>query len=248
MTKLGQNFLLDTKYVDIMLKSIEGSNDLPVLEIGPGRGILTKSLLMAGYKVYAIEKDKNLFHDLEKTFKKEIKEKKLFLFCADIRDFINDKNEMKVLKSYFVVANIPYYITGIIIRNLLENKYQPQKICMMIQKEVAERITRKNNKESILSLSVAFYGSVKYLSSVPRDSFSPTPKVDSAIILIENIKQKNNSKEFFKIINTAFKNKRKQIGNNLANMPSLLAFLKSYGYDKTTRAEDIPCDIWEKSL
>ena len=100
------------------------------------------------------------------------------------------KNDTKG-KPYSVVANIPYYITGMIIRTLLSHEHPPEKMALLMQKEVAQRITKRDGKESILSLAVDFYADASYEMSVKKQYFSPQPKVDSAVLSLTNIQVKN---------------------------------------------------------
>ena len=213
---LGQNFLESKEVVETIVETADLNNDI-VLEIGPGKGILTKKLLEKAKKVVAVEKDDLLFESLKTLFAKEIKEGRLELIHEDIL-----KIESLGLERYKLVANIPYYITGEILREFLSNRTQPEKIVLMLQNEVAERIVAKDGKESILSISVKAYGEPKYIRKVGKENFQPIPKVDSAILLIENISRKNfeeiDEKEFFNLIKIGFSQKRKLLSNNLKDI------------------------------
>jgi len=152
----------------------------------------------------------------------------------------SDKEMRQAHGSYILAANIPYYITGEIIRIFLTENSKPKRMALLIQKEVAERIA-KSKKESILSLSVKAYGTPKYIKTVSRSCFSPAPKVDSAILSIENISQDFfediDEKKFFEIVKVGFASKRKLLVNNL-----------SVKYDKTQVAKSFSaCDIPEKA-
>ena len=120
--------------------------------------------------------------------------------------------------GYKVIANIPYYITGLIFRKFLSGNIQPKKLVIMVQKEIADRIIARDGKESLLSLSVKAYGTVKKIMKVEKENFSPKPKVDSAILLVDNISRvffKEISEEkFFKVIKTGFAHKRKLLKKN----------------------------------
>ena len=152
-----------------------------ILEIGPGKGALTKKLLEKSGIVIAIEKDRELFGLLKDKFEKEIENKKLILVNEDILEFDTDK-----LQNYKIIANIPYNITGAILKKFLTAKNQPETMVLMVQNEVAKRIVARDKKESILSISVKAYGEPKMIMKVPARYFSPSPKVDSAVILIKN--------------------------------------------------------------
>jgi 16S rRNA (adenine1518-N6/adenine1519-N6)-dimethyltransferase len=147
-------------------------------------------------------------------------------------------------EEYKVVANLPYYITGEFIKKFLTTPNQPSLMVLMLQKEVAERIVAKNQKESVLSISVKVYGEPKYVRTVSKGNFTPAPKVDSAVLVIENISKKLfkqnkiNEKDFFTCLKQGFSSKRKKLKNNLELTGQLL---KQYG-DK--RAEDLQLTDW----
>ncbi len=203
---LGQNWLKSESAINEILKSGELEAGELVLEIGPGRGALTKALLSQGVKVLAVEKDDFLIKDLQEKFGSEIKAGKLILIHQDISDF-NVEKGLKTLDKgkYKLIANIPYYITGQIIRQFLsQTTNQPNLMVLMVQREVAQRIVAKDNKESILSMSVKAYGEPKYIKTVPAGAFDPKPKVDSAILQIRNITRDKlkevKEEDFFEII------------------------------------------------
>ncbi|MEK9184223.1 MAG: rRNA adenine dimethyltransferase family protein, partial [Patescibacteria group bacterium] len=150
---LGQNFLMHQQTADRIVHAAELPADATVLEIGPGTGMLTRALLAKGGKVIAVEADHTLVEGLKETFKRELEEGRLELIHADIRSF-----DSSILpQPYHLVANIPYYITGEIIRTFLSGSHKPSSMTLLVQKEVAERIVR-DPKESLLSLSVKAYG------------------------------------------------------------------------------------------
>lgn len=242
---LGQNFLISPYPIKDIIKTADIKKDDVVLEIGPGKGILTESLLLSGSKVICIEKDKELIPLLQEKFKKQIKNKELTLVEGDVLDI---ETENIVETKYKLVANIPYYITGSILRKFLETKTKPEQIVLLVQKEVAERIVAKDKKESILSLSIKFFGEPFYIRTVSKGSFLPKPKVDSAILNIKNIKNNDLPGDFFfKVIHTAFKHKRKQLLPNLAEVfpkDKLLQLFYELNLDPKTRAENLPINTW----
>ncbi len=244
---LGQNFLKDQSALRAMVSASEINSKDTVLEIGPGKGALTSKLLETGAEVVAIEKDRDLIDLLNEKFSKEIKNKQLSLFCDNILQI--DLKKLK-LKNYKLVANIPYYITGEILKKFLETEKSPQKITLLVQKEVAERIVAKNGKESVLSISVKIFGTPKYIQTVKAKYFSPAPKVDSAIIAIIPFEKSkiSNTEKFFPFIKEAFKSKRKTIFNNLksTNLPKekILETLKKISINEKTRPEDISVEKW----
>lgn len=253
---LGQNFLTSTGAVETILDAGDVMGEDTILEIGPGKGTLTKKLLEYAGKVIAVEKDDELFANLAEQFKKEIKNKKLELIHGDALNFNPKDFELKT-HEYKLIANIPYNITGLIIRKFLEEKIQPEKMVLMVQKEVAMRIVAKNNKESILSISVKVYGEPKYIQTVKAGSFFPIPNVDSAILLIENISKdfflsagrRIKEEDFFKLVRAGFASKRKKLSSNLSvivNKEKVKNAFKELKLDENTRAEDVTIENWKK--
>ncbi len=232
-----------------MLEKAEVTEGDVVVEIGPGKGILTKLLLEKGATVFAIEKDDLLFGILEQELFTYIKDKKLFLIHADILDVSITETFLfhKIQNTkYKLIANIPYNITGEILRKFLEKDLQPSLIALLVQKEVAERITVKDGKESILSISIKVYGEPSYAFTVKRDLFSPAPNVDSAVLVIKKISKKlftENKlieKSFFEIVKKGFLHKRKKLPNNLPEIKTNEK-LKDY---KDKRAETLTPLDW----
>ncbi|MHB0978323.1 MAG: 16S rRNA (adenine(1518)-N(6)/adenine(1519)-N(6))-dimethyltransferase RsmA [Minisyncoccota bacterium] len=250
---LGQNFLTSQSAVSKIVDTADPSGDDIILEIGPGKGVLTEKLLFFAGKVVAVEKDDNLFEFLKEKFKKEIEANKLDLIHGDILDF--DPSVFSFYKdlNYKLVANIPYNITGAILKKFLSAEIQPELMVLMLQKEVAERIVARDKKESILSLSVKIYGEPKYIQTVKAGSFSPAPKVDSAILLIENISKeffnKFSEERFFEILRAGFKSKRKKLSSNLVGVVSKEKVLETFEklkLDPNLRAEDLDISGWRK--
>lgn len=247
---LGQHFLNSPQIInDIVIAGKVAEGDT-VLEIGPGEGILTKGLLSTKAYVICVEKDDRLIPELQKTFAKEISLKQLELIHADILD-VGIPHITNT--SYKVVANIPYYITGQIMRMFLESDQQPSSMTLLVQKEVAERIIARDGKESLLSLSVKVFGDPKYIRTVGRGAFTPQPNVDSAVISIENISKERlkgvNEKTFFSIIHAGFAHKRKQLLPNLTSLFTKDHITKGFKIceiDLKTRAEDLPLETWVK--
>lgn len=240
---LGQHFLRSDK----ALKTIIDTGDLNskdiVLEIGPGEGVLTQKLLEICARVIAVEKDDFLFELLKEKFNKEITSGKLELIHRDILDFdIQEKN-------YKLVANIPYNITGAIIRKFLSLDNQPQLMVLLVQKEVAERIVAKDGKESLLSISVKLFGEPKYVEKVLAGSFVPAPRVDSAIISIKNISRDNrlDEEKFFSMLHAGFQSKRKKLTSNLSEMFPKIEVLEAFqtlNLSDNTRAEEVSIETW----
>ncbi|MBL7045309.1 MAG: ribosomal RNA small subunit methyltransferase A [Parcubacteria group bacterium] len=271
---LGQNFLTAQSVVDKIVETANLNKEDIVLEVGPGKGVLTKALLEKAGKVIAVEKDDELITYLKEEFKDEIKDEKLILVHGDILTF-DFKSLLKVAplsaslreerpfpEIFKIVANIPYYITGEFLRKTLSSDIQPTQMVLLVQKEVAERIA-KSKKESILSLSVKVYGEPKYIQTVKAGSFSPAPKVDSAILSIENISKDfflntevrprcsglDLEKCFFKVIKTGFAHKRKLLINNLSVLKSKEVLQKAFSkanIGDMARAEDLALEQWKQ--
>ncbi len=240
---LGQNFLKSPAVVCKMVEVAKLTNSDTVLEIGPGKGALTSELLNSGAKVIAIEKDTELIPILQKKFISELAIKQLTLFNADISTF----DPATLPEHYKLIANIPYYITGEILRSFLESERQPSSMTLLVQKEVAQRIVARDAKESILSMSIKAYGEPKYVQKVSAMLFNPKPRVDSAVLHIANISKDffitNNITEgdFFKTLKLGFSQKRKKLTNNLKISPDRLI---NIGIDSNVRAEDLSLDQW----
>lgn len=221
------------------------SSDDTVVEIGPGKGILTQELLETGATVIAIEKDPELIPLLSEKFVHAITSGKLTLMEGDILDI--DLAKLVRGDTYKLVANIPYYITGEIMRFFLSAEHQPSSITMIIQKEVAERIVCRDGKESVLSLSVKVYGTPHYIKKVPARYFSPEPKIDSAILYIDNISRKklshNNERAFFSVVKSGFLHKRKLLANNIGGLVSHTK-LSACGIAPGVRAEEVSLEQW----
>lgn len=255
---LGQNFLKDEQVLARIIENGNISQEDVVIEIGPGQGALTELLAEACKKVIAIELDDRLIPVLKENFQYD---ENVEIVHDDILKInlpaLIEANNLQ--GGYKVIANIPYYITAPIIRLLLETKFPPSEIILMVQKEVAERITAKAGSMSILAVSVQYYSNAKYLFTVPRSAFDPVPKVDSAIIKISRIKNdesgikndKEEIKKFFRIVRAGFSAKRKTLENNLSNglhvdKKEILEKIESIGFVKNTRAQELTVADWKK--
>ncbi len=253
---LGQNFLNSKTVAQDIVKAAELSTADTVLEIGPGKGFLTTGLLASGAHIIAVEKDDRMIPLLSEKFATEIAEKRFTLIHGDIVEIITHQNFfVKNLggQSYKLVANIPYYITGYILRAFLEAKLKPERIILMLQKEVADRIVAHDKKESILSIATKVYGTPRIVKKVPSRYFTPAPNVDSAVIAITNISNKNfpdavSEKRFFEIMKAGFAHKRKQLAGNLKDIfgEHTRTLLEQAGIHQNARAEDITLDQWLK--
>lgn len=241
---LGQHFLHSQSALATIAAAAHIKADECVVEIGPGEGALTEHLLAANAHVVAIEKD----HRLIPLLKEKFAGKRLTLYEADALAI--DPRARGISSAYKVVGNIPYYITGALIKKFLTAELQPSLLVFLVQKEVAERIAR-NKKESILSLSVKAYGEPKYIKTVPRGAFIPPPKVDSAILLIETISRNNfqnseHEKRFFDLLHAGFSSKRKFLIRNLEKFigKQVSEACARAGIAPRARAEDVTLTQW----
>jgi 16S rRNA (adenine1518-N6/adenine1519-N6)-dimethyltransferase len=245
---LGQNFLKSNLALNKIIEAGEISPNDIILEIGPGKGALTEKLLEKADLVIAVEKDQNLFALLQEKFFEEISAGKLILIERDILEFKITDEIFKTFHpplNYKIIANIPYNITGAILKKFLTEEIQPTIMVLMIQQEVAQRIIARDKKESILSISVKAYGEPKMILKVPARHFSPAPKVNSAVITIKNISRKFfeenkiNEEKFWEIVHAGFAHKRKKLSNNLKK--SIKNIPEEY---KDKRAEDLSLSDW----
>lgn len=248
---LGQHFLTSQKALAQIRDAADLTAEDIVLEIGPGLGALTEILLIFAGKVIAVEKDTNLARILKEKFAAYIENKRLDLIEDDILSF--DPELLRFYKNftYKIVANIPYNITGAILKKFLSAHYQPEQMVLLVQKEVAERIIARDHKESILSISVKAYGTPTLIAKVPRGAFQPAPNVDSAIISIREISREHfkniNEDLFFSLVRAGFASKRKKVIKNLEKVlpkKDLVEIFKKLSLNENTRAEDIPITTW----
>ena len=217
-SRLGQYFLVDKQILSQTIKAAELKKTDVILEIGPGKGVLTREIAKRVKQVIAVELDKNLASKL-KIPKVQVINQDILSYCIPHT-------------AYKIIGNIPYYITGKILR-----KFAGFFCVFMLQKEVAERICSK--KGSILSISVNSWAKPKIISFVPKTAFSPQPKVDSAIIKI--IPRKKPYKINFNLVKKAFSQKRKQIGNALDKN-----LLQKAEINPKLRPEDLSLEQWQK--
>jgi 16S rRNA (adenine1518-N6/adenine1519-N6)-dimethyltransferase len=272
---LGQNFLKDDAVLERIVESASiGSTDW-VVEIGPGTGALTKVLSEKAHSVIALEVDGDLIPSLLKQFplSSNVSILEQDILTTDLMDVLQRhgafewntpsqntkecslKNE--TLKQgnmrYKVAANIPYYITAPIIQYLLALHTPPELIVLMIQKEVAERITAKVGAMSILAVSVQYYADPELLFRVPKTAFDPVPKVDSAVVSLrpKRIFNKEVDKQFFRVVKAGFSARRKTLVNNLASnfhisKEEVSQKLARLGLDANIRAQALSVDDWKR--
>ncbi len=269
----GQNFLTDEEVLEHMVEAAKVSGADVVLEVGPGIGNLTRVLCEKAGFVLSVEKDPK-FYPILRSIKKDFKDKFRFemsdilefdfvesLRSCSLNEAIETKTDMRprsvdstgAFPSYKVIANIPYYITGKILQLFLTAKNKPSSITVLTQKEVAENVTASAGELSLLAISVQLFGTPKIVEVVPKKSFFPSPKVDSAVLHIEifdkPVYKILDEKKFFKIVKACFAGKRKQIHNTLVNnlrleKEAVNKILLDIKIDPSARPQELSIDDW----
>lgn len=251
---LGQNFLQDETVIDRIIEEAQLSSDDCVVEIGPGKGALTDALSKHAGKVIAFELDRDLIPSLLKKFplSSNVTVLEKDILQADIVEVLRQYG-VSGETSYKVIANIPYYITAPIIQHLLELSQSPKEIILMVQKEVAERITAKTGSMSILSVAVQYYADAKILFAVPKEAFDPIPQVDSAVISLKPKRSfdKEQDKQLFRVVKAGFSVRRKTLANNLSavfhvSKEEVVQKLENVGLKANVRAQELSVDTWER--
>ncbi len=223
---LGQNFLINPGVCPRMAQLSGASSSVGVVEIGPGAGVLTSELAKVSYKVVAVELDKRLLPVLKETLAEHdnIKVVNADAMKLDLKQLMADEfNGGEAV----VCANLPYYITSPVIMRILEERLPIDSLTVMVQKEAADRICAvPGTRESgAISAAVHYYSKPEFLFKVSKGSFLPPPKVDSAVIRLNILKnppvQVNNEKMFFKTVKAAFSQRRKTLPNSLSSGLSL---------------------------
>ena len=246
--KFGQNFLKNPKILSSIVEKSECDKDTLVIEIGPGLGSLTELLCEKAGFVLAYEIDDELIPILKNNLSKynniEIINKDILEvdINSDINKYIND------YKNVYLVANLPYYITTPIILGLLSKTSLIKRYVMMMQKEVADRLTSnpKTKDYAAITIAILYRGVAKTIINVPRTSFIPEPNVDSSVVKLELYDEKKyfpkNEELFFDITRIAFNQRRKTLINNLQNKYKkefIQEMLSNLGYKAAIRAEEL---------
>ena len=250
---LGQNFLNSKRVIETIVKQTDFCSDPWIVEIGPGLGAITEKLIITGKKVLAIEKDRGLFEILQEKFVTDIDRGVLTLVQGDTISYPIE-SIIKKGGKYQIAANIPYNITGLILRHFLTLPHQPSQMTLLIQKEVATRILARDGKHSLLSLSVQVFGAPKLITHVSKGNFNPSPKVDSSVITISGISRNKFTSQkhedmFFKIIHAGFAHKRKLVLKNITqeltiDFKKLTSIFTENNISLNARAEDISLEAW----
>lgn len=252
----GQNFLVDDNILEGIVESAKVTNDDKIIEIGPGLGNLTHYLLQTGAKVIAFEIDNDMIDILNQRFPKqdnlEIINKDILK--VNLEEFVKDKKVK-------IIANLPYYITTPIIFKLLEHRSNIESITIMIQKEVAERITAAPHSKDygVLTINTNYLADVQKVINVPNTSFIPAPNVTSSVIQIVPNENKEKSlgimdEDIFKdLVKKAFSERRKKLSNSLSNTgikdmtkKEIDNIIESVGLSSNCRAEEVSIEDYVK--
>lgn len=241
---LGQNFLYDEALLRRIVDSAEISSADNVLEIGPGLGSMTREIAKVAKRVAAVELDDRLMPILRYEL----------AHFDNVELIHNDilKVEPATLfdKPYTVIANVPYYITGAILRHLSSATVKPNRMVITMQQEVAERVCAKPGKLSLLAVGVQFYGTPRIMMNIGSAYFWPRPKVASSVLRIDfsDDTPTVDEKTFFRIAKVGFSQKRKQLKNNMRGLglskEQVASLFQSAGIDGMRRAETITIPEW----
>lgn len=244
----GQNYLVNDFPIKKMIEAAELKKTDTVVEVGPGFGILTFAAAPLVNKVIAFEIERKLEGYWEEK-RKEYKNVEIIWGDA----LRSHKSKVISLQSYKLIANLPYHITSKILRAFLEAEHKPEKIVIMVQKEVAERICAKPGGMSILAVSVQYYGTPRIVARVSKGNFWPEPKVDSAVLAIDMHQTQPSPKDaeaFFRIVRAGFANKRKQLWKNLSvglgiEGERVKGVLREVVGNEKVRAEEVGIGEWK---
>ncbi len=249
MPKFSQNFLVNSAVLPSIIEAADLNTEDLVLEIGPGKGVLTTVLCSKAKEVVAIEIDPALIYRLQDM---QSEYQNLTVYNEDFNSF--NWQDVIASRPYKIVANIPYHITGLIIRNIFNHKFHlPSKVVLMVQFEVAKKMAPKNDNQTVLSNILRSFGDVSIVEKVDKNSFKPVPKVDSAIILIDNIKKPDieQFEKFIGFIKIGFASRRKTMENNFStglDIPKseISKILADTGIEPNSRAQSLSLEQWKE--
>lgn len=245
---LGQHWLRDRGSLEAMARAAQVQPGDVVLEIGPGLGTLTEVLLQADAEVLALEFDQELIPDLRQKFA-SISPDNFQLQHGDIRTY----DFTALPPDYKIVANIPYYLTSHLIQSISETTNPPQAAALLVQKEVAERVAAAPGEMSLLSVTAQFYWQVSLGKQVPADLFTPPPKVDSQILILEKRAQPLfedvEPKPFFRLVKAGFAQRRKTLLNSLSaglhiDRETVKSICEAVNIDPERRAQTLSLEEW----
>jgi 16S rRNA (adenine1518-N6/adenine1519-N6)-dimethyltransferase len=245
---LGQHLLTSRKALNAVVGAADLTPDDRVLEVGAGPGVLTRELAQRARRVVAVELDRAILPVLRET-------------TADLPNVeIIPRNLLEVepeevfgAEPYKLVANLPYYITSLILRHLLESANPPRVLVVMVQREVAERLVAGPGEMSLLALSVQIYGTPRIVTYVPATAFFPPPQVDSAVVRVDlhpaPLLDDATTEQFFALIHAGFAEKRKQLHNTLSrhldvSHETISRWLAEGEIDPMRRAQTLSLEEW----
>jgi 16S rRNA (adenine1518-N6/adenine1519-N6)-dimethyltransferase len=249
---LSQNFLADVDVLEAILAESGAAPGRRILEIGPGLGFLTRGLLDAGATVTAVELDRGLAALLRDTFAPEIEGNRLRLIEGDALD--QELNRL-VEPPFDVVANLPYHITSPILHRLLGERPRPERLVLMVQREVAERIAAPPGGMSYLSVFVQYHARVRVAFHVPADAFEPEPAVESAVIVVEpypdddRLPDVDAEDALWRLVQASFRERRKMLHNVLSRQlpvepARVAAALSTAGIAPDRRPQTVAVGEW----
>ena len=245
---LGQNFLTDEKYISKIIYTAREINKDLIIEIGPGRGALTKRLKDNNCPLIAFELDKDLepiLHNLEDDNTKIVYQDFL---NVNLKDYLGNH------KNILVIGNLPYYITTPIIEHIIDSNVEINNMIFMVQKEVADRFMAlpKSKEYGYFTLYLKYYYDIERICNVPKEAFNPSPKVTSSVIKLTKRKDKPNidTDKYFQLLKDSFRLKRKTLKNNLIeyDWSKIKDILKENNYKENVRAEELPEEMFIKIL
>jgi 16S rRNA (adenine1518-N6/adenine1519-N6)-dimethyltransferase len=248
---LSQNFLADVEILEGILLEADPGPARAVLEIGPGLGFLTGGLLAAGAAVTAVELDRGLVAVLKETFPDELATGALRIVEGDALD--QDLVRL-VPPPYEVVANLPYHITSPILHRVLGEAPRADRLVLMVQREVAERVAAAPGDMSYLSVFVQYHARARVAFRVPRDAFEPAPKVESAVLVLEPYPTDDRldaaaEDRLWRVVQAAFRERRKMLHNVLTRQlpvpPDRVdAALEATGIARDRRPQTLAVGEW----
>jgi 16S rRNA (adenine1518-N6/adenine1519-N6)-dimethyltransferase len=248
---LSQNFLADVDVLEGVLREADPAPGRGVLEIGPGLGFLTGGLLAVGAHVAAVELDRGLVAILRETYPAELEAGALRIVEGDAldQDLVN-----LVPPPYDVVANLPYHITSPILHRLLGQAPRAERLVLMVQREVAERVAAPPGAMSYLSVFVQYHARARVAFRVPREAFEPAPKVESAVLVLEPYAADDRltpeaEDHLWRVVQAGFRERRKMLHNVLARQLPIPAehvdaALAAVGIDRDRRPQTVAVGEW----
>jgi len=245
--KLSQNHLVDGSVLEAIIEASGAGPDRPVLEVGPGIGILTAALLRAGALVTAVEVDTRLYMHLRERF-------------ADIDalrlvegDILDTPMDGLVTEPWDLVANLPYHVTSPVLHQMLDDEPRPERFTLMVQREVAERISSPPGGMSYLSVFVQYHADVRIVCIVPPSAFEPAPSVESAVLTGRTRPRRlprESEDDLWRLVQAGFRERRKMIHNVLVRQLPMVgrdrieAALVATGVTPERRPQTLSVDEW----